>query len=122
MDPEDDIKQNSEAPLNQEASTGLHPDEDLQKEVNLQRKRYRHNKRWKDDVERVANKISSVFKKPGKHGGSESPSFASSRQSERSVAPDSRNKYCCYSEPFRMDNLTTAEHSDTYSFYWKLLK
>jgi hypothetical protein len=45
---------------------------------NLKSRGQRRSRRWKGDAQRMANKISSVFKKSGKHDGSVSPSIPGS--------------------------------------------
>lgn len=45
---------------------------------NLKPRGQRRSRRWKGDAQRMANKISSVFKKSGKHDGSVSPSISGS--------------------------------------------
>lgn len=57
--------------------------EELEKEVDKQiRRRKKKGHKWKGDAQRVANKLTSVFKKPGRHGGNDSPISIGSSQGE----------------------------------------
>lgn len=57
--------------------------EDLEKEVDKQiRRRQKKGHKWKGDAQRVASKLTSVFKKPGRHGGHDSPRSIESSQGE----------------------------------------